>query len=228
MPRIAVIGLGRFGITLARALATTGAEVIAIDRNGDLVQEISEEVDLAVRLDSTNREALEAQAVGRVDQAIVSIGEGFEAALLTTLHLKSMGVPTVIARAQSRVRAQILKLVGADEVLSPERESALRLARQLTHPHLEDYVELAEGHSIISLRAPSAFHNKTLHELNLRRQYRVNLIAIKRRVPIETPDGAAETSEQIISVPEAETVIQPNDVLVLIGTTDSLGRLPQR
>lgn len=228
MPRIAVIGLGRFGMTLARALATTGVEVLAIDNNGSLVESISDEVALAVRMDATQQEALAAQAVDRVDQAVVTMGESFEATLLVTLHLKNMGVPTVIARAQSRIRAQILKLVGADEVLSPERESALRLARRLTHPHLEDYIELAEGHSIISIQAPEAFYNKTLEEINLRRKYRVNLIAIKRRVAVETPDGAAQAPEQIISVPEAGTVIQPEDVLVLIGTTDSLARLPQR
>jgi len=228
MTRIAVIGLGRFGMTLAKALSAAGVEVIAIDTNGSLVEAVSDEVSLAVRLDATQRDALAAQAVDRVDQAVVAIGEGFEATLLATLHLKTMGVPTVIARAQTRIRSQILKLVGADEVLSPERESALRLARRLTHPHLEDYVEMAEGHSIISLQAPADFHHKTLQEINLRRQYRVNLVAIKRRVAVETPDGTAEPAEQIISVPEAETVIQPGDVLVLIGKTDSLAKLPQR
>ena len=227
MARIAVIGLGRFGITLARALAAAGVEVIAIDTNGHLVDSISDEVALAVRFDATQQEALAAQAVDRVDQAVVAIGEGFEAALLTTLHLKNMGVSKVIARAQTRVRSQILKLVGADEVLSPERESALRLARRLTHPHLEDFVEMAEGHSIVSMQAPTVFHNKTLQEIDLRRKYRVNLVAIKRRVPVETPEGSA-TAEQIISVPEAETAIHPDDVLVLIGKTDSLAKLPQR
>ena len=228
MARIAVIGLGRFGMTLARALSAAGVEVIAIDTNGALVESISDEVDLAVRLDATQQEALAAQAVERVDQAVVAIGEGFEATLLATLHLKNMGVPKVIARAQTRVRSQILKLVGADEVLSPERESALRLARRLTHPHLEDYVEMAEGHSIVSMQAPASFHNKTLQEINLRRKYRVNLVAIKRRVSVETPDGAGEPAEQIISVPEAETAIHPDDVLVLIGKTESLAKLPQR
>jgi len=225
MQKFAVIGLGRFGRDLAVALAAGNAEVIAVDRDIRPVEEIRDEVTLAVRLDSTDEEALKAQGIHEVDVVIVGIGTDFESAALTVATLKSLGVKRVIARAQNKIQAEILKRVGADETVLPERESALRWAHRLMLPNLRQYVELGEHHSLVYMEAPRRFHHKTLRELDLRNEYGVNLIAIERRR--RTKDDAEEVSieEPIVAVPGASTVIHPDDVLVLAGSNDSLAAL---
>ncbi len=233
MQKFAVIGLGRFGQSLARALTSAGAEVIAIDRDAGLVERIRDEVTLAVRLDSTDEEALKTQGVHEVDAAIVGIGADFESAALTVAILKSLGVGHLIARAESEVRAKILTRVGADEVAAPERESAMRWAHRLMLPKLEKYIELGEGHSVIYTGPPRRFQHKTLKELDLRNKYGVNLIAIERRVSVQTGPGSPTDTEPravatpIISVPSAETTVLPGDVLILVGSNESLSHLPR-
>lgn len=226
MQRVAVIGLGRLGMELASRLAEAGAEVVAIDTNGRLVDQIHDRVTLAVRMDATDLEALRAQDIEQVDVAVVAIGEAFEAALLTVLGLKELGVRRVVARAQSTRQAEILAKIGADLVIFPELESARRLARTLVLPRIEDHIELASGHSIVQLRAPRQFHNKTLLELNLRHRYGVNVVAIKRHVAVSTPGQPESVQEHVVSVPGPDDVIQPDDVLVLVGTDEALSLLP--
>ncbi|HET6429548.1 MAG TPA: TrkA family potassium uptake protein, partial [Phycisphaerae bacterium] len=126
MATFAVIGLGRFGYRLSTLLAEGGAEVIAIDSRRDLVESIRDRVTVAVCLDTTDEEALRAQGVDRVNVAVVGIGDDFEANALATVILKQIGVPRVISRATTTIRAQILSRIGADDVVNPERESAER------------------------------------------------------------------------------------------------------
>ena len=133
MRRFAVIGLGKFGGTVARSLAERGAEVIAVDKDEKLVDTFAEIATLAVKLDSTDEEALKTQGIDKVDVAIVSIGD-FEASILTTALLKRLGVPTVITKATqsvSQIQERILNLVGADKVVLPEMEMGKRLAQNL-------------------------------------------------------------------------------------------------
>jgi len=226
MQRFAVIGLGRFGQRLARALTADGAEVIAIDREVDLVEEVRDEVTLAVRLDSTDEEALKAQGIAEVDAVIVGIGEQFEAAALTVAVLQSLGVPRIYARAETTVQARILTRIGAHEIVNPEHESALRWAHRLMLPDLKQYVELGEDHAMIYTTAPAAFHHQTPERLQLRRKHGVNLVAIRREVRVQAggQDRAARTS--VIAVPQADTTILPDDVLILVGSNEALSRLP--
>jgi trk system potassium uptake protein TrkA len=226
MQRYAVIGLGRFGQRLARALASAGAEVIAVDRDGRLVEQVRDDVTLAVRLDSTDAEALKAQGVPEVDVVFVGIGEYFEAAALTVATLKELGAKRIIARAQSDIQASIIKKVGADEVALPETESAMRWAHRLMMPNLKQYVELGEGHSMIYTVAPPQFHDKTLIELEMRNKYGVNLIAIERKVGAEADPNSPSITKPTIVVPAASTKILPGDVLVLVGSNESLSNLP--
>jgi trk system potassium uptake protein TrkA len=226
MPRFAVIGLGRFGASLARTLMANGAEVLAIDNHLELVERIRDDVTVAVRLDSTDLEALGAQGVDQVDAAIVGIGEDFESAALTVATLKDLGVARIYARAETEIQGRILLKVGADALVSPHRESALRWAHRLMLPNLQQYIELGEDHSIVYLAAPTAFHDKTLGELQLRSKYGVNLVAIKRTVPISTPSHEAAAEETVLSVPDAGTIILPGDILILVGSHESLGKLP--
>jgi len=225
MPRIAVVGLGRFGTTLARELTARGAQVIAIDRNLQLVNAIKDDVDVAVRLDSTDEAALMAQEFEKMDTCVVAIGENFEAALLTTVIAKKLGVPQVVCRAQTELHTEIFIRVGADDVIQPEMQVGEHLARRLASPQLKDYVTLAEGYTLIELQAPSDFCGKTLVEAELRPRYDVNLIAIKR--PMEATDDRPGESYRVISVPKPAERILDGDVLVLIGSDEALERLPK-
>jgi trk system potassium uptake protein TrkA len=211
---------------LATTLAGNGAEVIAMDRNPDLVEELRDDVTLAVRLDSTSEDALKAQGVGDVDVAIVGIGEDFESAALTVATLKSLGVPKIFARAETDVQAKILARIGADAIINPERESASRWAHRLTLPNLRQYVELGEGHSMIYMVAPRTFHGKTLREVHLRAKYGVNLVAIQRTILDRSKDPSSPAALEVVAVPTAETTILPDDVLVLVGSNEALAALP--
>jgi len=235
MKRFLVIGLGRFGCRLAKALTESGQEVIAVDVDQDLVERMRDEVALAVRLDATESEPLQSQDFGDVDAAIVSIGQDFESNVLATTTLKAMGVPRVISRASSEIQRRILKRVGADEVILPEEEIAERLASQLVNPNIVEALTLSEGHSLVQIKAPKAWHNKTLGDIDLRRKYEVNLVAIRRPVqPSEKNNGKAdkgddemaEAAEQVLDLPMAHTVIREGDILVLVGETESLQNLP--
>lgn len=222
--RFAVIGLGRFGSTLAQGLAASGQEVIAIDSGQELIEGLQDVVDQAVRLDATDEKALRAQGVDKVDVAVVCIGENFEANLLATVLLRDMGVPEVVARATSQVRAQILKLVGATEVVLPEDESASRLAQRLAAPNVVDFLSIAEGFSLVQLKAPKTFHHHSLDELALRRKFGITVLAIRRQHQA-TRDRPA--GEDLLSAPGGDEVIEPGDELVVVGPDEALAKLPR-
>ena len=226
MKRFVVIGLGRFGRRLAKELTDAGHEIIAIDTREALVERVRDEVALAVCLDATEPEALKSQGVDKVDAAIVAIGEDFEANALATATLKALGVGRVISRASSDIQRRILDRIGADQVVFPEEEMAVRLASQLANPEIIDHVELSEGHGLVQIRAPEAWQGRTLNEIDLRKKYEVNLVAIKRPVKKQTLEGEEVVEEQVLDLLMPHTKIREGDVLVLVGTTESLSALP--
>jgi trk system potassium uptake protein TrkA len=201
-------------------------EVVAIDRAASLVEAVRDEVTLAVRLDSTDEAALKAQGIGQVDAAIVGIGQDFEATVLTVAVLKSLNVPQIYARAENEIQGRILSRVGADDIVNPERESALRWAHRLTLPNLRQYVDLGEDHAIVYVTAPTTFQGKTLAELAMRARHGVNLVAIKREVTVQSDAEAEPTTKPVITVPQADTTILPDDVLILVGSNEALAQLP--
>ena len=222
MRKFAVIGLGRFGQKLATALTMSEAEVIAIDQNREIVEQIRDQVSLAVRLDSTDEVALRSQGVDKVDVAIVGIGQGgrsFESSILTVVNLKTMGVPLIYARAESLIQGQVLSKVGATEVIYPEIESAQRWAYKLITPQITDKLDFAPGYSIASMAAPESFNEQTVMDLQLRQKYRVNLVSIKR-------GRKSGSIDEIINVPLAETLIYEGDILMVAGRDVDLARLP--
>lgn len=224
MRRFAVIGLGRFGKKLAIALSMSGAEVIAIDRDRTIVDQIRDQVSHAVRLDSTDEEALKAQGVGKVDVAIVGMGQGgraFESAIMTVVSLKAMGVKQILARAQNLTAGKVFSAVGATEVVYPEVETAQRWAYKLIAPQIGEKIDFAPGYSLASITAPASFHDKTVKELQLRQKYNVNLVAVKRG------DEGGE-KENIINVPMPDTIIYAGDVLMVAGSERDLAALPQK
>lgn len=227
MERFAIIGLGNFGMRLATMLAEAGAEVIAVDRDRDLIEEIRDQVTLAVCLDSTDPDALKAQGIDKVDVAVVSIGTSFEDAALTTVVLKQLGVPRVIARATAPIRGQVLSRIGADDIVNPEQEAADRWRNQLLAPSIIERIELAEGYSLAQTPAPESFYNKTLQQLDVRRKYKLNVVAIRRTVEEQDNNGLLRRRQSII-VPMPDTTIEPDDVLLLIGSDDAMISVPRR
>jgi trk system potassium uptake protein TrkA len=226
MRKYAVVGLGRFGTTLARQLGETGVEVVAIDRSEEHVAAVQDHVSVAVCMDGTDERALREQGLSEVDVAVVAMAESFEATQLATVVLKRLGVGRVVVKAANRLHEDILRRIGADDVVSPEKESAIRLAQRLLVPSILDYVELAEGHSLVQVIAPKKFHGKTIRELDVRNAYGVNIVALKKRKEIGTSEsGAPLYEEKLVDIPRPTDVIDPTDVLVVIGEDEDVNRL---
>ena len=227
MKRFAVIGLGRFGQKLAIALAMSGAEVIAIDKNRDQIELLADQVSHAVRLDSTDEEALKAQGVDKVDVAIIGIGQstgGFEAAILTVVNLRQMGIKQIYARAEDLIAGEVFSKVGATEVIYPEIESAQRWAYKLIAPQIGEKIDFAEGYSLARIKAPPSFDGRTVMDLQLRQKYNVNLVLIKRGENARKIKGE---KGKIINVPMPSTVIYQDDILMVAGSDVDLAKLPQ-
>ncbi|MFZ1731432.1 MAG: TrkA family potassium uptake protein [Bacteroidota bacterium] len=220
--RIAVIGLGYFGTNLARELTRQGAEVIAIDNTLSKIEEIKDEVAYAVRLDSTDEKTLRNQGLEELDGVIVSIGEDFESALLTCVLLLEFGCKNIIVKSTSPIHTRIFKSVGVHTVVAPDLMIAERLAVSLVSTSILDTIPLTEEYSIIQIRAPKFMVGQTLQELDLRKEYDVNLITIKRT--LKAPDGS-DGPETIIGVPRPDSKIEKNDVLILMGSRKSIGSL---
>lgn len=223
MRKFAVIGLGRFGTTVAAALAQRGAEVIAIDRNPGLVEKFKDMVTLAVKLDSTDEEALISQGVDKVDVAIVSIGE-FESSILTTALLKKIGVPRVITRAShtvSNIQEKILSLVGADKIILPEVEMGKKLAQSLVVSNIMDYVPITEKYSAAEVHAPKGFWGKKIGELKIRQKYSVNILEIKKM----RLNG--DHVERINYLPQPNDIIEQDDLIVVIGEEENIEKFAQ-
>jgi trk system potassium uptake protein TrkA len=220
--KFVVIGLGRFGRTLARQLSTFGAEVFAIDRSSELVNQVAADVALAVCADATDPEVLTAQSIKDMDCAIVAIGENFEATVLVTAQLIEMGVPRVIARAMTRPQKAILERIGAHEVLMPEYEMAERLARALALRGVVDFVELPDGYCLRQVSAPEPLIGQTLAEASMRQRERVMVIRIRREEMQVGQDGRRRMTERLIAIPDGSIVLQAGDVLSVIGPEEAV------
>lgn len=216
--KVAVIGLGLFGRSLAIALSREGVEVIAVDRDPAVVDDVKDEVALAVCMDSTEERELRSQGIDEVDALVACIGQDFESNQLVVIMAKKLGIKRVISRTSTATHARILSLIGADEVVQPEVEAAEEVARRLRQPSLRTFFQVIEGFSVVELEAPKEFVGKTLADINLRKHYRVNLIAIKK------PQPGAE-KPLINPVPMGSDLISANDILVLAGEDRDLRAL---
>lgn len=204
-----VVGLGRFGMEAARRLCELGCEVLAIDRDHELVQQISGDVTQAVVGDARDKEVLKALGVVDFDCGVVAIGGSLGDSVLATMNLKELGVPYVVCKAHDETHRQVLMKLGADKVVIPEQEQANRLARNLSSPNVLDYIELSDAYGIIEVPAPIRWIGKSLKDLNVRAQLGVNIIAVKQGKTINVAPGA-------------DYEIQPGDVMVVLGDTNAL------
>jgi trk system potassium uptake protein len=211
----AVIGLGRFGRAVCEALHQQGYDVVGIDTNDDRVAEALNDriVGHGRTLDSTNPAALAEAGVLELDTVIVAIGNYIQESIITTLNVKEGGVPHVVAKASSETHVKLLKKVGADHVVFPERDGGYSLARSLTKPGLLERFELDPENSIVEVIVPESFGGKTIRDLALRSRYGVNLIA-------HSQDG------KFIINPDPMTVLQPGSAIVLVGANRDIAKLP--
>ena len=212
--KYAIIGLGEFGSSAAVGLFRKGAEVIAVDADINRVNSIKDEVSLAVRLDATHEDALKSHGLGEVDVLIAAIGNNFEAQVLVVVHAKEQGIKKIVARATSPDHIRVLQAVGAHEVFNPEETAARWMVQRLLIQNISNYFELAEGFSVVEVSAPPSIVGKTIEELNLRRRFRINLVAVKKM----TSDSTGRTVEQFNPVPLPTEVVREGDVLALVGS----------
>ena len=212
MKSYVVIGLGRFGASLAQQLCKLGAEVLALDVRGDLVQQIAQNVTHAVVGDAQDKEVLRALGVRNLDCAIIAIGDNLAASVLITMNLKELGVPFVVCKAHDDTHRRVLEKLGVDRVLIPEQESAQRLARTLNSHNVLDYLELSEDFGILDVPAPAGWVGKTLRELNVRAKLGVNIIAVEN-------GGKTNVS------PSADYAVCAGDTLVVLGDNIALEKV---
>ena len=204
-----VVGLGRFGSETAIRLQELGGEVLAIDRNSELVQQVSNSVTQAVVGDARDIEVLKALGAQEFDCGIVAIGGSLGDSVLATMNLKELGIPYIVSKAHNETHRQVLMKLGANKVVIPEQEQADRLARNLTSPNVLDYIELSADYGIIEVPAPVRWLGKNLKDLNVRAKLGVNIIAVKH-------------GEDINVSPGADYGIRTGDVLVVLGGTEEL------
>lgn len=210
----AVIGMGRFGSSVAESLHKLGFEVLAVDASEARVQAVSESVTHAVQADSTDEDALKAIGIRNFDVVVVAIGQDVQASIMTTLILKEMNVSTIIVKAQNELQGKVLKKIGADKVIYPERDMGKRVAHQLLSPNILEYIELSEDYSIVEIQATAAMVGRSLRELDIRAKYRCNVMGIK-------------SGTHINIAPNADEKLNREDILVVVGQNSDLVQLEQ-
>lgn len=214
MKRVVVVGLGIFGFNIAKDLFENGFEVLAIDKNKEVINRIRDFSTKAVMADATDRELLEMIGIQPEDMVIVSFGEDLAASTLLTLHLKEMNVKRIIVKAPNEDHKRILEKVGATEVIIPEAEVASKVAKGLISPNVLDYLPVSEDFTISEVAPPASFLGKTIADLRLRGKYHIEVIAIRDVL-----------SDKIQLVPPADFVVKDSDILIVIGKEGDIQKI---
>jgi trk system potassium uptake protein TrkA len=215
MGRYAVIGLGKFGATVVRTLFERGHEVVAIDQDRPRVQEVRDSCTQSIEANCTDPDTLRALGIQDADAVVVSLGERMDSSILVTLYLRELGVKEIVVKAVSEDHGKILHLIGATEIVHPERDTARRVARGLGLRSIVEYLPLAADSSLVEVHVPAGFVGRTLAELEIRKRYQVLVVAIKRGDGLVIATGGDER-------------LAAGDVLVLVGRDkdlDVVGRL---
>lgn len=207
-----VIGLGRFGTSVAETLYNLGNDVLVIDVDEERIQNIANSVTHAVQADATDEVALREVGVSNFDVAIVSIGSDIQASIMATILVKELGAKQVLAKATNAMHAKVLKKIGANKVVFPEKDMGVRVAHGLVFSNILEYIELSPDYSIAEFLCPETWYGKNLEELNIRSNYGINVVAIRRQDEVDVSPTATENIKQ-------------GDVIVAIGNIDDLQRL---
>ncbi|MBE5802589.1 MAG: TrkA family potassium uptake protein [Clostridiales bacterium] len=207
-----VFGLGRFGFSLATALYEMGQQVMAVDTDEELVNDIAPYVTEAVQLDATDETALESLGVSNFDGAIVSIGQNVRDSVLVCVLLKEMGIPYLAAKASDELHAKVLRKIGVDRVIFPERDMGVRVAKSLVTPGVMDLMQLGDDFQIVEVLLPARWEGHTLAGLNVRRKYGLSILAIHRR------------GNYLVS-PSADMALEAGDTLLVLGKKEDIEEL---
>ncbi|MBT2146163.1 TrkA family potassium uptake protein [Clostridioides difficile] len=209
MKQYIVIGCGRFGSSVASTMHLLGHQVMAIDKNEDSVQSISDKVTHSLIVDVTDEQALRSLGLGNFDVAVVAIGSDIRASIMATLIAKEMGVELIICKAKDELQAKVLYKIGADRVVFPERDMGVRVAHNLVSDNILDHIELDPEYSIVEIVTPNSWVGKTLIELELRARYEITVLAIK-------------TGKNINVTPSPDEELTAGSILVIIGQNTSI------
>ncbi|KGA97124.1 potassium transporter Trk [Alkalihalobacillus alcalophilus ATCC 27647 = CGMCC 1.3604] len=210
-----VIGLGRFGSSLTRTLIENNHEVLALDKDINLVEKMATIATHVVQGDSTDETVLQELGVHHFNHAVVAIGENLQASILTTLLLKEMGLSKVTAKATNATHGKVLMKIGVDQVVYPERDMGIRLGTQLSSDNLVDYIELSPHYNVVEMKAPQSMNGRTLAQLDIRATYGCNILAIK-------------SGESVNISPKAEDVIRTEDILLMIGSNKEIRHMEDK
>ncbi len=207
-----VIGLGRFGVSVATTLSQAGYEVMVVDRNKEIVQEISSVVTHAVQAEVTDADTLKSLGIRNFDIAVVAIGRDIQSSIMVTLLLKELGIKYVVAKASSDLHEKVLQKLGADRIVSPEQDMGIRIAHSLMSGSIVEHIQLSPQYSIVEIVSLPGWKGKTIRELNMRARYGINTIAIER-------------NKKIIITPEPDFLLQEQDILVVVGANEKIQEL---
>lgn len=210
-----VFGLGRFGVALTKALYEYGAEVLVIDKDEDLVNEISPYCTHAVCADATDERNLKQLGINNFDVAIVCIASNIEASIFISLMCKQMGIATVISKASDERHKLVLQRIGVDRVVIPEEAMGEKLATVLAKPNVVEVMSLANSFRMIEIRTPKKWQDKTLAELNLRNNEHVTLVVVKR-------------GNEVIASPGGDCKLLAEDILIIAGSVEDTNRLSNK
>ncbi|WP_100330760.1 potassium channel family protein [Bacillus xiapuensis] len=210
-----VIGLGRFGGSICKALSEHGMEVMAIDADEDRVNEFAAIASHAVVADATDESVLKSLGIRNFDHVIVAIGEDIQSSILTTLMLKEIGVERITAKAQNDYHEKVLRKIGADHVVHPERDMGRRIATNMISNNVLDYLELSDEHSIVEIVANDLLAGHSIIDLDIRARYGINIVAIKR-------------DKEVLISPQAEEEIKKDDILIVIGADTDINRFEKK
>jgi len=214
MKSFAIIGLSSFGYYLAKTLSAKGYQVMAIDKREERVERVKGFVDRAVVADASDKETLLSLGLTDLDAVVVSLGDQIDASILVTLYLRELRVKKIIAKAITEDHGKILDIIGATEVVFPERDVAVRLSQSMESDYVLDSITLSEGISILEIAAPNTLVGKTLGALDLRNRYGVLVLIVKELVP-----------ENVVLIPTADHIIKDSDILVMMGKDEDLAKI---
>jgi len=210
----AVLGLGRFGTSVALTLAEAGCEVLAVDTDEEKVQELADHVTYAVTADVTEPGVLESLSVSNIDVAVIGIAGNMEDSILATIMTKEAGAGYVIAKAMSEIHGTILEKVGADKVIYPERDSGVRLAKNLVSGYFMEFFALSDTYSMVELKVPRDWAGRSLKELDLRKNLGLNMIGVMRE------------GKTVVNV-DPDAPLEEEWTAIVVGNNRDLQRIPQ-
>ncbi len=212
MKQYIVIGCGRFGISVATTMNLLGHQVMAIDKNEEIIQHIADKVTHAAIVDVADENALRSIGLGNFDTAIIAIGSDIRASIMATLIAKEMGVSQIVCKAKDELQAKVLYKIGADRVVFPERDMGVRVAHSLVSDNILDHIELDPEYSIVEIVTPNSWAGKSLIELDLRAEYEISVLAIK-------------CGKSINVTPSPNEELKQGSILVVIGKSSSISKI---